>query len=227
MEKDFETRLKIRKFFKEGRPIKYKAKETIIRADDEPSGVYYLVEGFVKIYSLTQDGKELIYNIYRLGSYFPAAWLLAEERNTRFFEALTPVTVFRVSKKEVLEFLQKNPDALMELIKRISTGLVYLTHQTEVLVYGTALNKVSFVLLQLALRFGKKYARNKVQIIFPLTHQLISGLAGLARETVTLVIDQLKKNGVIFYLKRSSFVVNIKALENADLETLSSENVLV
>src|SRR3989344_5334849 len=56
---------KIENFLKGYKFQKYRKGEIIIRAEDEPQGVFYLEEGFVKKYIISRKGDELTLNIFK------------------------------------------------------------------------------------------------------------------------------------------------------------------
>src|SRR3989344_8039730 len=89
-------------FFSKFSEIKFRSKEYILRAEDEPQGIYYLKSGFVKQVYLTETGKCLTLNIFKPGTYFPLTWALGGMMNHDFFEAMTAVVTFRAPKEQVL-----------------------------------------------------------------------------------------------------------------------------
>lgn len=62
---------KLNNFFAGFKKLSFKKSETILRADDEPRGVFYLKKGYVKLYSLSKDAQELTLIIFKAGDFFP------------------------------------------------------------------------------------------------------------------------------------------------------------
>lgn len=203
----------LEKLFNKGIGIRYKRGEVIIRAGDEPQGVYFLKKGYVKLYTISPDGRELTFNIFKPQSFFPIAWVLGGAMNSYYFEALTAVVTYRLPKLEVAKFLKKNPESMEILTKRISSGLNGLVKIMEVLFLGSARNRVAFILITLANRFGKESVAKRIKIKLPVTHQLISSLAGLARETVSIEMQKLRVEKVIVYSRQSLEIIDIGTLQ--------------
>ena len=61
--------------------------------------------------------------------------------------------------------------------------------------------------------YGKKTA-NGLTLDIKLTHQDISDMTGLTRETVTRVLDKLQKSGEITILEKKSIQLNHTFLNN-------------
>lgn len=191
----------------------YNKKEVIVRADDNPPGVFYLKEGYARLYTVSPTGQELTLNIFKPGSYFSMMWAIGETRNTYFFEALTKIELLKAPKEALVEFVRQEPEVLFELTRRILIGLDGLLGVMESLMFGNAYNKVAMVLVIAAKRFGKKEENGEIALDLPLTHQIIATLAGLTRETTSLVLKEFEK-GKIIYSKRPFLVIsNMEKLE--------------
>lgn len=211
MDEVLENQLK--KFFVKSPPMKYKKRETIIRSDDDPTGVFYLEAGYIKMNSISESGTELTLNIFKPGSFFPMVWAIGNIKNTYFYQAITDVVVYRAMKKEVVEFIQKNPEILFDLTQRILIGLDGLLANVQHLLFGSAYNRVASAILLCAKRFGIPQANGKINVSLPLTHQDIANLAGLARETTSISIEQLEKKGILAQDKRLFVINDLKKLQ--------------
>ncbi len=191
----------------------YNKKEIIVRADDIPPGVFYLKEGYARLYTVSATGQELTLNIFKPGSYFSMMWAIGETQNTYYFEALTKIELLKAPKEALVEFVRQEPEVLFELTRRILIGLDGLLGVMESLMFGNSYNKVAIVLVIAAKRFGKKQENGEIVIDLPLTHQIIATLAGLTRETTSLIIKEFEK-GKIIYSKRPFLVIsNLEKLE--------------
>lgn len=198
--------LKLKKFFQNFKQVAYKKHDLILRPEENPPVVFYLEKGFVRLYSISQNGQEITLNIYKPETYFSMLNTLTESANLYFFEALTEVVVYRAEKAQFLAFLQQNNDILFDLTQRIVTGLGATLWLNERLLFSNAREKVIAVIWQLCQRFGEEN-QGKFVIKFPLTHQLIASLAGLTRETTSLEIKKLEKEKII-RKNNKFFVVN-------------------
>ena len=186
-------------FFGRFSEIKYAKKEYILRAEDEPQGIYFLKSGFVKQVFLTESGKCLTLNIFKPGTYFPLTWALGGVENHDFFEAMTAVVTYRAPNDQVLAWLKQEPELLYTLTRRLSTGLGGMVHRMESLFYIDAKSRIASVLVMLGKRFGLKQPDGQVEISLTMTHQEIADLAGLTRETASTELKKLNDQGVLGY----------------------------
>lgn len=193
--------------------LKYKRGETILRADETPSGVFLVVKGFVRIYSILESGREITLTVYKKGSCFPLFWALADIPNGYFFQSLTETQVIKAPRDLVVEFMKEHPDSLFNLIKQVLIGLDGILTNLEYQFSGDAYHKVVSVVFLSAERFGVKDAKSRIHIKLPLTHQDIANLTGLTRETVSLILRQLKEKKIISYVRRYLTINDIGRLD--------------
>lgn len=46
----------------------YQKGKILLRADDNPSGVFYLAKGFARLYGISPEGQEITFNIFKPGT---------------------------------------------------------------------------------------------------------------------------------------------------------------
>lgn len=176
-------------------------------AGEDIQGVYFLKKGFLRLYSVSSEGEEFTLIIFRPGDIFPVSWAIADIKSNYFLEALTRIEVWRAQKSKFVELASENPDVLLEILNKITVRLMSVLRRMEYLVFGDACNKVASILLILSERFGEK-TKTGVEIKVPLTHKDIAALLGVARETVSLEMENLKEKGIIEYSRK---IVSIKS----------------
>jgi CRP-like cAMP-binding protein len=109
--------------------------------------------------------------------------------------------------------LKANPDVLFDLTRRLLVGLDGLLFDLSRILSGSSTSKIAVVIYMLAMRFGVKNGA-EIEIGLALPHQEIAHFAGLTRETTTIAIDKLVKDGIIVQRKRRIIVKDLKALKN-------------
>ncbi len=204
-------------FFAKFKPLRFRKREIILGAEEEPDGVFFIKSGYVRSYSISEEGREFTLNIYKQGTYFPAPWALADVPNTYFFEAMTPVELTKAPKEELLVFLRANPEILMDLTTRLLVGLNGLLVRIEHLLSKDAYHKVASAVFLAGRRFGKKAGKGKVIVELPLTHQDIADLSYLTRETTSLEMKKLEKQGLIEKRNRMLIIKDMNKLRQESL----------
>ena len=211
-------------FFAKFGPVKiYKKDQLIVEPEKEPAGVFYLKKGFARLYTISKEGKEITFNIYKPGMYFPLIWALNQNINIYFIEALTDVEVLKAPKEEVIKTLQQNPDLLFLLTQNAFSGLEGITKLMDSLLSKNAYHQISSILVMLTVRFGKPDGKQTL-IEVPLTHRVLGTLAGLSREATSRELEKLVKEKIITYSDHKITILNYKKLQEEFISN-SSEHI--
>lgn len=208
---EFET------FYKQFTTRNYKKGEMLIRADDDPQGIFYLTKGYVRQYTISKTGFELTLHILKPISYFPMVWAINGTPNVYYFEALTPVEVGRAPRDQVVSFIKDKPTVIFELMSELLEDYAETLTRVEHLVFSDAYRRVISILLYIAKHFGEKTDKGVI-VNHRFTQQDIATLVGVARETASNEMSNLEKKGLIKYVDHSIIFEDLKKL-NAELSS--------
>src|SRR5664279_1858657 len=147
---------KFETFYKQFTVRNYKKGEMIIRADDDPMGIFCLTKGYVRQYTISKTGFELTLHILKPISYFPMVWAINGTPNAYYFEALTPVEVGRAPRDQVVNFIKDKPTIIFELLSVLIEDYAESLTRIEHLVFSDAYRRVISVLLYIAKHFGEE-----------------------------------------------------------------------
>jgi CRP/FNR family transcriptional regulator len=199
-------------FFGKYTRLKYKKSEVILRSEDAPQGVLYLKKGYVRQYMVAQSGAMLMLHIFKPGSFFPMTWVVNNEPNRYYFEAVTPVEIWRAPKKNVQEFLTVHQEVIYDLTRRLLLGISGLRRRMEYLVMDNAYKKTVLLFVYLVENLGEKEGSGVVLPV-SVTHREIAAWIGTTRETASLQVEILKELGFIQYRRRQLVIPSLKALQ--------------
>ncbi|HSX40776.1 MAG TPA: Crp/Fnr family transcriptional regulator [Candidatus Saccharimonadales bacterium] len=202
-------------FYKQFKTRRYKKGEILIRADDDPQGIFCLTKGYVRQYSISKTGFELTLHILKPISYFPMVWAINGTPNVYYFEALTPVDVGRAPRDQVVNFIKDKPAIIFALMSELVEDYAESLTRIEHLVFSDAYRRVISVLLYIAKHFGEKDGRSIV-VHHRFTQQDIATLVGVARQTASNELVHLEKKGLVKYVDHSMLFENVEKL-NAEL----------
>lgn len=178
-------------FFSKYTNLQYKKGEIILRAGDPPAGMLYLKKGLVRMSFAADTGDMLVLHVFKIGSVFPLPWMINNTPNRYYFEALTPVELYRAPREDVLLLMKNTTEIETHLLSRVLAGLSGLMQRMEFLVFDSAYKKTILLLLYYVKNFSDTSQKGKLMI--PLTHKEIASWIGTTRETASLQIETLKK----------------------------------
>ncbi len=199
-------------FFSKFKQLSFKKGEIILHQDDEPPGIFYIINGFANLYSISKNAQQLTLIIYQPGDIFPLIWAVNDTPHFYYLEAMTTVELYRAPKEEFIRFLKNNNKALFEINTRVLERLGGVLRRMEHAMLGNAGSKVASIITICAERFGSENGKTCV-IQIPLTHQDIARLIGMARETVSIEMKKLQKMGLIDYKGKYLLVKDCQKLK--------------
>jgi CRP/FNR family transcriptional regulator len=183
--------------FSDGVLMKFSSGETIINGLYEPEGIYLIKEGFVKAYSVSQDGHVNLLLIHKADEFIPLPWALDGAHTTGlFYEAMTDVTVLRASKNNLRTAMGNNTWLSQEILKQAVNIITVYTHRIQTLEFRSARGRVIAELIHLSERFGVPHGK-QVLIDAPITHQDIADSINMTRESASRALELLFEEGLL------------------------------
>jgi CRP-like cAMP-binding protein len=199
-------------FFKSGRLVRYRKNEIVLPGTSDTPDVFYIADGFIKAYSINDEGENYIHLIYKTGEIFPIEWAVRNQRRLIFYEALTPCRLWKVSKESFMHRVKETSEPFsLSLIEQLAEQFSLYADRLDNLEYKSAHERVVYRLFFLASRFGKKEG-NKVTIKAPLTHHVIAESINLARESFSREFEELIDKGLVTMEKGEIVLTDIKEL---------------
>ena len=170
--------------------------QMLIYEGDAVNKLYYIRGGYVKVYNILDSGSEHIIFVYGPGDIFPFTSYLSGSGTARYFyECMTDVKLRIMPIKEFEKHIQGNIEAGEALISYTSQIGSQFMQRIDVLSVNDARRKVIALLAFLIYKTGSKESDTRLDI--PLTTQDIADMSGLTRETTSLQLTRLRKDGII------------------------------
>ncbi len=192
---DKQTKVMVQTFQK-GTRLTYKKGEFIIRPGETPTGVFYIESGLVKAFDITKYGEENLLIIRKSHEIFPLIWAATGQERHVIYQALAPTTVWRISRTDYLDYVNKHPDALAVLLDL--TMEMYRIHSERIinLEYRTVRERLISFMLTMSQRFGKE-TKDGLVIDVPLRQQDVASSINASRETTSRELSSLEKKGLL------------------------------
>ena len=189
---------------------KLRKKDMLFMEGDSSSYLYYVVSGKIKTFKTNEWGKDYITEIYKKGHYFGHIPLFEQTPHRESASALENSEIALIPKDNFFKLLHANKNISLRFIKLISNSLVEAEEKLLKLAYNSARKRVAEALLFIS----KKYLVNGKDIIsFSLNRENISALAGIAPESVSRNLTDLKEEGLICTDNGSIIIHDLRKLE--------------
>lgn len=198
-----------------GRPISTADKgEAIYDVGDEDRSLYFLRSGFAKVGAITQDGRELIYDIRKTGDVLGELCAAEGPRPDRAV-ALEKCTFIAVPLDHLLAVVQRDQALLLQLVQVFCGSLSEAYDQLSSVAFGGIVERLINVLRKLGLKLGRESPQG-LEIATYLTQEELAQMVAARRERVSLAMNFLRDRGLVRYSRRGYLVLDLDSIENYD-----------
>jgi CRP-like cAMP-binding protein len=174
----------------------FKRHQTIYLPGDPGDAVYFLKSGRVKITRVSEDGKELTLAILEPGEVFGEIDVLQGMPRNELVEALEETVLCRVQRREFEMLLHGTPGLAIGLVKLLGLRLRRIESRMENLVFRDVPCRLARLLIDLIHDLGVEDDRG-ILIRARLSHRELANLIGSTRETVSLVLGEFRRDGLV------------------------------
>lgn len=174
------------------------AKGDIVIREEEAQGrgLYVLLSGEAKVVLSGPDGREAVLAFLAEGEFFGEMSLLDGDPRSATVRAATDARLLFLKRDAFFELLRGSPEIAIAMLAELSTRLRNANRKISALALSPVNARISGALLQLAELRGVR-VRGQIIIRDRPTQQEIADIANTTRETVSRVLGQLQKDGLI------------------------------
>jgi CRP-like cAMP-binding protein len=151
--------------------------------------LYFVLEGVVKVFKTSPDGKEQIFNIIRPGDSFNDVPVISGGVNLASASAMSTVMLNGIKKKDLEGIIKEYPQIALNIIKVLSRRVEELMALVEDFSFRRVSGRVAKILLEYTGKDGDEKPR--------LTQQEIAAMIGTAREMVGRSLKSLESERAI------------------------------
>jgi len=163
---------------------------------EKADSVFLLVKGLVKVCHLTMDGKESILAFVEPGELFGELAIFGDEDRDEYVETIETSTVMMIPAAEITQLMAVHSDVAFGITKLINLRRHRIERRLKNLLFLSNRERLVQLLLDLAEQFGSQ-ADDGIRLHIKLSHQDLGNLIGSTRETVTVILGQLRAEGSI------------------------------
>lgn len=174
----------------------YKKNQLLFMQGDPRDKLFFLLDGYVMYERSSQDGSMLYLDFIKRNQMFPYGGIFQDQVYQDTAIAVTDVHLYFIQTHVAEELLKANPKLLLYIISKLSDILNLHQKRVQKILIPNAQERVLHTLQFLMEDLGEK-AGAGIVIPCPLTATNIAKLSGTTRETVSLLMNQLKRENVL------------------------------
>lgn len=184
--------------------------ESFNYGDSSYSKIFLLIKGKTKIAEINESGHELIKDILTAPDIFGDLGLDGQVAMDEYAEALTSNTIVcSFSVTDFRKILESKPIVALAYANMVNAKLRRVENRHSDLVFHDAKSRL--------IRFIKNWAQtdgtrngNKIVLNNYLTHTDIANVIATSRQSVNVLLNELRDSGMLFYNRKEIELTNIQ-----------------
>lgn len=166
---------------------------------DTSEHIYFLAKGAIKIGTHSSDGKEIIKSLIHPTAMFGELGIIGEQHRKDFAQALREdVHLYQIKVEDLKELMRHCFDLCSSVMNLFGGRLVKAEDKLESLIFKDARTRIIEFIKESVKNRGRRIGYEML-LQHSLTHQDIANITCTSRQTVTLVLNELKKLDLIHF----------------------------
>jgi len=175
---------------------RYPRDTVVFFENEEGDCLFMILEGRIKVTILGDDGREIILTMLGPGDLFGEMALLDNEPRSATAIAVEESELLLLQRSDFQAVVGDNPGISIALIKVLTARLRRANHQIQTLALLDVYGRVARVILDMAREEGRRLKDGRIAFRRA-THQEIANRIGTTRETVTRMLKDLERQGLV------------------------------
>lgn len=208
---------------KEFSSLKRFSKGEIIFFDTEPyTGIYGILEGVVKIYKISKEGREHLIHLQHPGSTFGEVPMfenfsgITEKESTYPANAMaldTDTVVVKIPVKQFTDFIKQNNDACLKMLSSFAKRLRFLNSHIENLTLGDVTKRLSIYLITEYEKTLSQRSSDVKSLELKISKYDLASHLGTINETLSRVFKKLQNESILEVKGKTIDIKDITALK--------------
>lgn len=189
----------------------------IFHAGSAAGHLYVVAEGRVKLSQVSATGTETLADILVAGELFGGMGTLGQSAHRHTASALVPTCTLQIDQPTFRELLAEHPRVALRVLDDVAERLARAQDDVGGQVTDTVAQRVATALLRLADKLGNDRGGRGILLEVPLSRSDLAGLARSTPESVSRVMSQWRRDGVIDSGRRWTAILDLSRLEREAL----------
>ncbi|MGI6704963.1 MAG: Crp/Fnr family transcriptional regulator [Clostridia bacterium] len=177
---------------KAAKSVSYKKGEFIYRAGDHSDSLFIVSKGRIKIYRLSESGKEQLLRILNPGDFTGELALFRESIHESYGEAMEDTEVCIITRSDLQEFLLRFPSISLKILSEFAQRLE--DSETQATRFATERVETRIALYFAECVDGKDPS---MEFVLPMSKKDLASYLGTTPETISRKLAEFEEEGYI------------------------------
>lgn len=172
-------------------PRRYEKGTLLFQQGDPASAFFVILDGWVKVSRVTQDGSEAVVGVFRRGETFAEAAMFLGGRYPANAEVVAPSRLLKIDGEVLRRKIRDNPNLALSMLASASHHLKFLVEQIEQIKLLSAPQRIADFLIQQC-----RTRKGPCVVELPYEKSLIASRLGMKPESFSRAVGKLRPLGV-------------------------------
>lgn len=194
--------------------IKVVAKgEYIYIPDENLDAIYFVLKGKIKVGTFNDQDKEVITAILVEGDVFSELTLLGQGKRKDFAIASEESQIVSFKQDEINQMMKKFPELSILMMKIVGNRTFEIQDRLESLVFKDSKSRILEYIIKNVEQKGQRIGYEWVLRNY-LTHQDIASLTSTSRQSVTMILNDLRNENIIQFDRKRLLIRDLDRLKS-------------
>jgi CRP-like cAMP-binding protein len=200
-----------------GRRASFPPNTALMHEGLHAEGVIVVLDGLVKVTSVTRSGRESILGFCGTGELIGELAAIDEQPHASTVVTIAPVEALLVSARDFRVFLHERPGVGIAILRMLGDRFRDADRKLVEFSAADALGRVASRLLELGATYGEPSERGGVTIALHLSQEELAGWAGCSTKAVVNALQTLRRLGLIETGRRQISILDLDGLRSRAL----------
>lgn len=181
----------------------YQSGDHLFHAGDESDALYVVHTGKVRVYRLSEGGKEQLVRLLLPGDFTGELALFRESEHESYAEVIEDAQVCRISRSDLQGLLERYPSISLHVLNELASRLEQAEQQTT----RVATEKVPVRLAHFFAELMPPF-KNEAEITLPMSRKDLAAHLGTTPETVSRTLKSFEQEGYITQKGHKKIVIH-------------------
>jgi CRP-like cAMP-binding protein len=188
-----------------------RANTVIFRKGDPGTSMMVVSAGRTKVCTHSEDGKELVLNMFGPGEVFGEIALLDGSPRTADAVTIDASEFLVLDRRDFIPFLLEHAEASVRMLEVLTHRLRRTTQLLEDVAFREGPSRLARRFLDLA-KFSGREVESGIKVDMPLSQQQLANMVGMTRESINKQLRQWRDDGLIIWTRGYYTITDLDAL---------------
>lgn len=184
-----------------GEKMLLKKREVIFRQHAIPRFFYQVAEGKIRMYNISDSGREYTQGSFEAGQSFGEPPLVLDKKYPAIAESIGEAVIYRIPKEQFLHLLRKDEKLNWRLMELMALRAYKKAMINSEIIIGNPSMRILCLFNML-----RSESDSVEKFVVPYTRQEIANMTGLRVETVIRTINAMKKENQLEIIDKKIFI---------------------